>query len=78
MGQKRAGVKFRRYAFAFPFVARRFFHLAARGLHGKIRQSSLFSENLDKCKKLDLSSSGSVGRKGRRAERRSDVNSAFA
>jgi hypothetical protein len=79
MGQKRTGVKFlRRSAFAFPFVARRPFHLAARGLPCKIRRSPLFSENLDKCKKLDLSSSGFAGHKGRRAEGRSAGNSAFA
>jgi hypothetical protein len=72
-------VKFlRRSAFAFPFVARRLLHLAARGLSGKIRQTLLFSENLDICKKLDLSSSGFVGRKARRAERRNHGNSAFA
>jgi hypothetical protein len=38
-------------AFAFPFC-----RTHGRGRRGKTRQSSSFSENLDKCKKLDLSS----------------------
>jgi hypothetical protein len=64
-------VKFlRRVAFAFSFaVAPPLSSHTARTLQ-KSQQSLLFSENLDKCKKLDLSSSGLTPRGARGIRRR--------